>query len=50
MQIITNAERLSAGHRIGQKKRKQRMAQVPEVKWDEDARREYLTGFHKRKV
>jgi hypothetical protein len=47
---FNNIERLTAGKRTADKKKKARQNQIQEIKWDENARREFLTGFHKRKV
>ncbi|CAG8527811.1 658_t:CDS:2 [Paraglomus brasilianum] len=41
---------LSAGPKIYARKRKRKSQQVKEIVFDEQARREYLTGFHKRKL
>ncbi|KAJ2536523.1 hypothetical protein EV175_006799, partial [Coemansia sp. RSA 1933] len=38
------------GHKTYAKKRKARREQVEEVQFDPDARRTFLTGFHKRKM
>lgn len=45
-----NAAILTAGSKAYAKKRKARKEQVEEVSFDPDARRTFLTGFHKRKV
>ena len=44
-----NAWILTQGKRISSKKQKQKQKQVAEIKWDSDVRRDYLTGFQKRK-
>ncbi|KAJ3354188.1 hypothetical protein GGF32_002658 [Allomyces javanicus] len=46
---MDNIEALTRGARVWKSKRKQK-AQDLEIKWDDDARKDYLTGFHKRKV
>ncbi|CAG8852999.1 12064_t:CDS:2, partial [Gigaspora margarita] len=38
------------GSKIYSEKRKRKNNQIPEIVFDENARREYLTGFHKRKL
>ena len=48
--VKSNVDALTHGQRIAQKKRKQKQSQIEEIKWDDDSRKEYLTGFHKRKV
>ncbi|KAG0169497.1 hypothetical protein DFQ28_002295 [Apophysomyces sp. BC1034] len=45
-----NAEILSAGSKIYAKKRKVKKETVENVDFDFDARKDFLTGFHKRKV
>ncbi|KAF7721014.1 hypothetical protein EC973_005553 [Apophysomyces ossiformis] len=45
-----NAEILSAGSKIYAKKRKRKQETVESVEFDFDARKDFLTGFHKRKV
>lgn len=45
-----NSDTLSNGHRIAALKKQKRLQQVPEISWDDDSRRDYLTGFHKRKM
>ncbi|RIA91967.1 nucleolar protein 12-domain-containing protein [Glomus cerebriforme] len=47
---MDNLTVLTEGSKIYAKKRKNRIEQVPEVVFDETARREFLTGFHKRKL
>ncbi|KAG0028748.1 pre-60S ribosomal particles component [Podila clonocystis] len=47
---MSNTQLLSSGADIYAKKRKARQEQLTEVTFDPDARKEYLTGFHKRKV
>ncbi|KAF9085833.1 hypothetical protein BGX23_009338 [Mortierella sp. AD031] len=46
----TNLQALSSGGDVYAKKRKARQEQLTEVTFDPEARKEYLTGFHKRKV
>jgi hypothetical protein len=46
----TNTEILQRGLRISQKKQKQKKEQIQEISWDPENRRDYLTGFRKRKV
>ncbi|KAF8930364.1 hypothetical protein BGZ58_008281 [Dissophora ornata] len=48
--MSSNAQVLSSGSEVYAKKRKARQDQLAEVTFDPDARKEYLTGFHKRKV
>ncbi|KAK9767293.1 rRNA binding [Basidiobolus ranarum] len=45
-----NTTILTAGARVYSQKRKKRKEQLPEILFDEDSRRDYLTGFHKRKL
>ncbi|PKY47750.1 hypothetical protein RhiirA4_463112 [Rhizophagus irregularis] len=47
---MDNLTRLTGGSKIYAKKRKHRIEQVPEIVFDETARRDFLTGFHKRKL
>ncbi|KAG0083762.1 pre-60S ribosomal particles component [Podila epicladia] len=47
---MSNTQLLSSGADIYAKKRKARQEQLAEVTFDPEARKEYLTGFHKRKV
>ncbi|CAG8515482.1 2052_t:CDS:2 [Funneliformis caledonium] len=47
---MDNLAILTEGSKVYAKKRKNRIEQVPEVVFDETARREFLTGFHKRKL
>ncbi|GES78390.1 rRNA processing protein Rrp17 [Rhizophagus clarus] len=47
---MDNLTRLTGGSQIYAKKRKHRLEQIPEVVFDETARRDFLTGFHKRKL
>jgi ribosomal RNA-processing protein 17 len=35
---------------MGPASKKRKVAAIPEISFDPDAREEYLTGFHKRKV
>ncbi|KAF9980421.1 hypothetical protein BGZ65_005128, partial [Modicella reniformis] len=48
--MSNNAQLLSSGLEVYSKKRKARQEQVAEVTFNAEARKEYLTGFHKRKV
>ncbi|KAG0002482.1 hypothetical protein BGZ80_007124 [Entomortierella chlamydospora] len=48
--MSSNSQVLSSGGEIYAKKRKARQEQVAELTFDLEARKEYLTGFHKRKV
>ncbi|KAG0218369.1 nucleolar protein 12-domain-containing protein [Mortierella sp. GBAus27b] len=48
--MSNNAQLLSSGSEVYAKKRKARKEQIAEVTFDVEARKEYLTGFHKRKV
>ncbi|KAG1716644.1 hypothetical protein ID866_522 [Astraeus odoratus] len=41
---------LTQSHKAIASKRRKRDSQIKEIIFDEDARREFLTGFHKRKV
>ncbi|KJA29039.1 hypothetical protein HYPSUDRAFT_33549 [Hypholoma sublateritium FD-334 SS-4] len=45
-----NLARLTRAHTVIAAKRRARSEQVKEVIFDDDARREFLTGFHKRKL
>ncbi|KAI8581510.1 hypothetical protein K450DRAFT_231659 [Umbelopsis ramanniana AG] len=47
---MNNTKLLSAGSRIYAKKRKQKQETVDRIDFDFDARQEFLTGFHKRKL
>ncbi|CAG8698853.1 14813_t:CDS:2, partial [Racocetra persica] len=47
---MDNLTLLTEGSRIYSEKRKRKNDQIPEIVFDETARREYLTGFHKRKL
>ncbi|CAI2178723.1 19096_t:CDS:2 [Funneliformis geosporum] len=47
---MDNLAILTEGSKVYAKKRKNRIEQVPEVVFDETARRDFLTGFHKRKL
>ncbi|KAF9193996.1 pre-60S ribosomal particles component [Haplosporangium sp. Z 11] len=47
---MSNAQVLSSGSEVYAKKRKARQEQIKELTFDPEARKEYLTGFHKRKV
>ncbi|GJE95862.1 nucleolar protein 12-domain-containing protein [Phanerochaete sordida] len=46
----SNLAVLTKSHRIIAQKKRAKKEQVKEVVFDEDARRDFLTGFHKRKV
>ncbi|TFK54003.1 hypothetical protein OE88DRAFT_1611534, partial [Heliocybe sulcata] len=46
----TNLSALTQSHRIASLKKRAKREQVKEVVFDEDARKEFLTGFHKRKL
>ncbi|KAN0129197.1 Nucleolar protein 12 (25kDa) domain containing protein [Lactarius tabidus] len=48
--MTSNIQSLTQSHKVIRAKKKQKREQVPAVVFDEDARREFLTGFHKRKV
>lgn len=45
---VSNVQRLTRGDRKYAAKKK--AASVPEVKFDQDSRKDFLTGFHKRKL
>ncbi|PVU94653.1 hypothetical protein BB561_002377 [Smittium simulii] len=45
----TNKSKLFHGQKVYKKKRLAKAQQVEQVTWDTDTRKEYLTGFHKRK-
>ncbi|CAG8651079.1 21498_t:CDS:2 [Dentiscutata erythropus] len=47
---MDNLTLLTEGSKIYSEKRKRKNNQIPEIVFDETARREYLTGFHKRKL
>ncbi|KAH8078048.1 nucleolar protein 12-domain-containing protein [Cristinia sonorae] len=48
--MSSNFAALTKSHKIIASKKRARREQVKEVTFDEDARRDFLTGFHKRKV
>ncbi|KAK7687135.1 hypothetical protein QCA50_009638 [Cerrena zonata] len=48
--MSSNLAVLTHSHKIIASKKRARREQVKEVLFDDDARRDYLTGFHKRKV
>lgn len=50
LSMSSNLARLTRAHTAVAAKRRAKKNQVKEVVFDEDARREFLTGFHKRKV
>ncbi|CAG8598876.1 4939_t:CDS:2 [Diversispora eburnea] len=47
---MNNLTLLTRGNKIYSKKRKLKNSRPTEIVFDEDARREFLTGFHKRKL
>ncbi|TFL01520.1 nucleolar protein 12-domain-containing protein [Pterulicium gracile] len=47
---MDNLSRLTRAHSAIAAKKRFKREQIPEVTFDEDARREFLTGFHKRKL
>lgn len=47
---MDNLSHLTRAHSAIAAKKRFKREQIPEVTFDEDARREFLTGFHKRKV
>ncbi|KZT53650.1 hypothetical protein CALCODRAFT_423410, partial [Calocera cornea HHB12733] len=46
----SNSSILTHSRSVWEAKKRARREQVQEVVFDEDARRDFLTGFHKRKV
>ncbi|KAI0035910.1 nucleolar protein 12-domain-containing protein [Vararia minispora EC-137] len=46
----TNISVLTRPYQVAAAKRRQKREQIKEIVFDEDARREFLTGFHKRKL
>ncbi|KAF8622731.1 hypothetical protein AX15_006822 [Amanita polypyramis BW_CC] len=50
MPLQNNVALLTQSHRAIAAKKRARKEQIREVVFDEEARREFLTGFHKRKV
>ncbi|KAJ8592332.1 hypothetical protein M405DRAFT_763687 [Rhizopogon salebrosus TDB-379] len=46
----SNLAVLTQSHRAVAAKKREKRNQIKEIVFDEDARREFLTGFHKRKV
>ncbi|KAH9162991.1 nucleolar protein 12-domain-containing protein [Lactarius sanguifluus] len=48
--MTSNIKSLTQSHKVIRAKRKQKREQIPAIVFDEDARREFLTGFHKRKL
>ncbi|THH18771.1 hypothetical protein EW146_g2273 [Bondarzewia mesenterica] len=48
--MASNLAVLTKSHQVVAAKRRQKKAQVKEIAFDEDARREFLTGFHKRNL
>lgn len=49
-QHTTNLAILTQSHKAIAAKRRKKNSQIKELVFDEDARREFLTGFHKRKL
>ncbi|KAK7053342.1 hypothetical protein VNI00_003968 [Paramarasmius palmivorus] len=47
---MSNLHLLTQSHSVVASKKRAKRTQVKQVIFDEDARREFLTGFHKRKV
>lgn len=47
---LSNVAVLTHENKIWSRKKKQKKEQVKEVLFDDTARREFLTGFHKRKL
>lgn len=50
MEHTTNLAILTQSHKAIAAKRRKKNSQIKELVFDEDARREFLTGFHKRKL
>ncbi|KAI0268650.1 nucleolar protein 12-domain-containing protein [Gloeopeniophorella convolvens] len=48
--MASNIDLLTRSHGAVKAKRRQKREQIASVVFDDDARREFLTGFHKRKV
>ncbi|KAH9952968.1 nucleolar protein 12-domain-containing protein [Russula dissimulans] len=48
--MASNVALLTQSHKVIKAKKRQKLGQVNAVVFDEDARREFLTGFHKRKL
>jgi ribosomal RNA-processing protein 17 len=48
--MTSNIKSLTQSHKVIRAKKKQKREQIPAIAFDEDARREFLTGFHKRKL
>lgn len=48
--MTSNIKSLTQSHKVIRAKKKQKREQVQAVVFDEDARREFLTGFHKRNL
>lgn len=46
----TNLSVLTRSHKVASLKKRAKREQIKEVVFDDDARREFLTGFHKRKL
>ncbi|KAG2368346.1 nucleolar protein 12-domain-containing protein [Suillus spraguei] len=46
----SNIAILTQSHRVIAAKKRDKRSQIKEIVFDDDARREFLTGFHKRKV
>ena len=50
MKTTTLEDRSRWNAQAAKKRRQREKETVQELKWDDDARADYLTGFHKRKV
>ncbi|KAI0256162.1 nucleolar protein 12-domain-containing protein [Lactifluus subvellereus] len=48
--MASNDQLLTHSHKVVRAKKRQKQEQVKAVVFDDDARREFLTGFHKRKL
>ncbi|KAH9994952.1 nucleolar protein 12-domain-containing protein [Russula compacta] len=48
--MASNVQLLTQSHKAVKAKKRQRLGQINAIVFDEDARREFLTGFHKRKL
>ncbi|ORY82489.1 nucleolar protein 12-domain-containing protein [Protomyces lactucae-debilis] len=46
----SNTQSLSRGKQIARIKKQSKANRIPEISFDTDARQEFLTGFHKRKL
>jgi ribosomal RNA-processing protein 17 len=49
-QKMTKLADLVKNSEIGRRKKEIKKKQLKEIKWDEENRKEYLTGFRKRKL